>query len=574
MTLPAVIKRQPLALVRPLLRGLYLLIVVGPLLVLVSTLVALPLPGWADVALPTIRQVRLWARSVALAGAVATTGITLGLLVALARRRRGSGRLAGLRRLFILWAPVPPVIHAMAWSWAMGQLNRALTPGGLGPIALQGWVAAWAVQVFWLLPIAIGLALVATASVDRRLTEAGRLLQSDVRTLGRIEIPLAAPVLLAGGGLLFVLSLVDYAIPSLCQINVTALDIFADFSVHNSPGRALLVSVPLLVTTATALGISQSRLRSVALDPNWHRSDAGAPTLWPPLLQTAVHAAILVALLAVAVPLISLAAEIGSLSQLVATLSEARSEIAGSLTIATATGLLSLPIAYGVARACATPVDRGSRHTRPRLWWLALTLPLALPGPLVGIGLIALWNRPGWRGMGPYGTIWMPVLAALARYAPIGALILVAALRRQNPRLIEAAQLLETRRLRTWLMIQIPLLAPGLLAAAGIVFSLTLGELSATLLVAPPGRPTLTMRIYNYLHYGASGTVAGLTLVLTGLVLAFGLLVAAGLAIWGKLTAVEESSLPQPASPVGTRPRAVLSQEEADGAANTEERRR
>ena len=70
------------------------------------------------------------------------------------------------------------------------------------------------------------------------------------------------------------------------------------------------------------------------------------------------------------------------------------------------------------------------------------------------------------------------------------------------------------------------MLMPGILAAAGIAFALTTGELGATLLVAPPGKATLTMRIYNFLHYGASDAVAGLCLMMTAITLATGVIVA------------------------------------------------
>jgi iron(III) transport system permease protein len=42
-----------------------------------------------------------------------------------------------------------------------------------------------------------------------------------------------------------------------------------------------------------------------------------------------------------------------------------------------------------------------------------------------------------------------------------------------------------------------------------------MGELGATLLVAPPGKATLIMRLYNLLHYGASRDVASLCLLLS-----------------------------------------------------------
>jgi iron(III) transport system permease protein len=522
---------------------LYLIVVIGPALALLTDLASIPVADWLQLAAPSARQTRLWIRSVALAGAVAVGGMTLGLLVALALQRWREGWLVELRWTFLLLAPLPPVTHAMAWSWATGRLNRAMTQRGLRPLLLQGWIAAWWVQVVWLIPIAIGLAWIALSAVDTRMVEAARLLQPDAKALRRIVLPLAAPLLLAGGGILFLLSLVDYTIPSLCQINVTALDIFADFSVHNRPGRALLVSLPLLATTAGVLTFSQARLRPAALAPSWRRAPADVLPLWPPALRAAIHVGLIVLLLAASVPLISLLTQVEGVRDLARTLTDARSEIATSLLIAAVTSVLSLPLGYGAAIAA---------HTRRRAGWLAITLPLALPGPLVGIGLITLWNRPGWARLGLplYGSAWMPVLAALARYTPIAALILIAALRHINPRLIEVATLLETKRIRTWLLIRLPLLAPGLLAAAGVVFALTLGELSATLLVSAPGRPTLTMRIYNYLHYGASETVAGLTLVLTGLVIVFGLLVGLCLALWSRLTAVAVEPTPTPTQPV------------------------
>jgi iron(III) transport system permease protein len=363
------------------------------------------------------------------------------------------------------------------------------------------------------------------------LIEAARILQSDVRTVRRVVLPLAAPLLLAGCGLLFLLSLVDYTIPSLCQVNVFALDVFADFSVHNRPGRALLVSAPLLVTTTTAVVLFQAKLRSVALNPDWHRGASDVPYHWPASVRILFYGALGVMVLAAATPVLSLLSQVDGVQELALTLSEARREIAFSLIVAALAALLNLPIAYVAARGAL------SRSLLSRGWWLAITIPMALPGPLVGIGLITLWNRPGWASLGIYGSRWMPVLAALARYAPLGALFLTAAMRRINPLHLEAAELLQTSRLRSWLLVRLPLLAPGLVASAGLVFCLTLSELSATLLVAPPGQSTLAIRIYNYLHYGASGTVAGLTLVLTALVLVFGLIATAFLTLWARLTA-------------------------------------
>jgi iron(III) transport system permease protein len=108
------------------------------------------------------------------------------------------------------------------------------------------------------------------------------------------------------------------------------------------------------------------------------------------------------------------------------------------------------------------------------------------------------------------------------RFAPVGAIILLAQLRRMDHELIEAAYILQKSSLQTLFEVKIPLLLPGLLATAGFVFVFSTGELGATLLVIPPGEETLTLRIYNYLHYGATDVVASLGLLMTFLAFLFG----------------------------------------------------
>jgi iron(III) transport system permease protein len=78
---------------------------------------------------------------------------------------------------------------------------------------------------------------------------------------------------------------------------------------------------------------------------------------------------------------------------------------------------------------------------------------------------------------------------------------------------------------------------PGFVAAACVVFALAAGELGATLVVAPPGQATLTMRIYNYLHYGASQTVAGLCLIMASTALGAGVAALFGIRGWARLCA-------------------------------------
>jgi iron(III) transport system permease protein len=509
---------------------IFLVVVTAPILVLLSTLwdpIRLGQLDWFQLALPQGRRLHLLTQSLGLAAGVAVGGLSIGLITSLYLVRWQTNVFSYLRWFFLVLAPVPPFIHAMAWSALFVEINDVLRLLGLAEISFRGALASCWVQVMAFAPIAVTLTWLGLETVDPDLIEAARFLSPDSRTLGRIVLPLAAPVVLAGGCLLFLLSLLDYSVPSLFQMNVYALDIFAEFSANNSAGRAMLLSLPLLLVTSVVVLLFQAQLRKAVLRPPWRRRPLAAFLHLPAILLRLGRLGLLLLGLQFLVPLFSLLVLTNSWTNLAMAVTDGNREIVFSLELALLTAVAGLPLAYAAARRALS--GRGLSWG----WWLALTVPLAIPAPLIGIGLIVIWNRPALGGV--YGSAAMPVLAALARFVPIAGILLLTQLRRIDPALIEAARVLETSPLRTWLWIELPILAPGLLAAAAVLFVLTLGELGATLLLAPPGRATLTMRLYNFLHYGASDTVAGLSLVLMMTVLVFGFLVLLSLAAWFRL---------------------------------------
>jgi iron(III) transport system permease protein len=490
--------------------------------------------SWLSLAIPWGRRGVLLLRSVTLAGAVAAAALVWGFLAATVLWRWQTGRKAWLRWLLLALAPVPPYVHALAWSAAAGGANHALQ--SLVGVSLAGsaFLSSWWVQVMAFLPLATGLCLVGLESVDMTLIEAGRVLQDDRGILFRVIIPLAGPMLLTAFGLLFLLSLVDYSVPSLFGLNVYALEIFAEYSASHAPRLALALALPVLIITVLVVLASQAAARQAAQPPPWRHRPWSAPPGWPSWLQGMQGAAALILLLSIAVPAVTLVAVVGSWENLAANLAAARSEISFSLWQSLVTAVVCLPGAAAVGQELSRPGAAG------RLWWLLATLPLAIPAPLVGIGLISLSHLP--LGESLAGTRLVVVWATLARFTPLAALIMLAQWRRVDPVLLDAARLLPSTPARTWWQIKLPLLAPGFMAALCLVFALSLGELGAVLMVAPPGAATLTMRIYNYLHYGAADTVAGLCLMMALGALMAGVLAVAALALWSRL-------LPSTASP-------------------------
>jgi iron(III) transport system permease protein len=496
----------------------------GPLLALLWAAGEALAQGHADwllLALPLGRRAALLLRSLGLAAGVALLDMTLGVLLVSASWR---WRRPWLRWLSLALLALPPTIHALAWNAALSFLGVRLA----GP-----WVSLW-VSAMALLPVGVGLALVSLETVARPLVDSARTCQTDLSVLARVVLPLAAPLLAAGGGILFLLSLMDYSIPSLYGVNVYALEIFAEFSASYAPARALLLAAPLLVTAAVLLSGGQSWLRRAAQQPTWRLAPWGAPPRFPGAFALAQQLAVTLWGLQMALPLFVLVTLAFGGGEGLAMLADAVSGPVGrefglSLGIAGAAALLSAPLS-ALALSWFNAPQRGvPRRGVPRrgAGW-ALFLPAALPAPLVGVGLIALWNRPEFGAL--YPSLALPVLAALARFTPFAALALLAQLRRVDPLLWDAAHVFQSSgariprggALRTLLRVQLPLALPGLLTGMCLVFALTLGELGATLLVAPPGQSTLTLRIYNYLHYGASDSVAGLCLALAAATLAAG----------------------------------------------------
>ena len=494
------------------LMGLFFVIVAGPLIGLVLDLIPALFSGSPDLVaslLFTPRRIWLLFASIGLAAAVAGTGMLLGILVVSYLWQVSRKILALTLLLLLALAAVPPYIHALTWSSLLYSLTVFL-PG----LTVTGWWISYWVELMAFLPLAILLSWIAIASVDPVLLGAGRVFSPDSETFTRILLPLATPALGAAFGFLFLLCCSDYSIPSLFGADVYALDIFAQFAASGSPSVAILYALPLMFVMAAVLFFCRFGIRTLAQTPGWLSPGNGMPLRLPRPFAGLQAAACAIVLLQILVLVFGLILTTESLATFSRSVMVARNELAFSLLITAGVILVSLPLAIAAARELARPGIRGG------VAWGLVLLPLAMPASLTGIGLILFWNLPGLSALHP--GLLMPVFAGVARFAPFAAIILFVQFRFIDPLLFDAARVFTRSRLAEWLHIRLPLYAPGLLVSAGILAVLSLAELGATLVVAPPGHATLTMRIYNYLHYGAAGEVAGLCLMITILSLVAG----------------------------------------------------
>ena len=483
----------------------YAMIVLGPFLLLSYATAHSLLNGdaaWLQLLIPSGRRLLLLSNSIGLGAIASILAMCLGWIGAVMLWSSSSKHSHSLLWMVLPLAALPSYIYALAWFAIATSISRLLGSGTAR--LLQGWSGCLWVEVAAFSPLALGFAWMGLRNIDPDLIDSSRLSRTDFQTLLRIILPLSIPATLTGGGIIFLFSILDYGVPSLFQVDVYALEIFAEFSATNSPQRAFLLALPLLLFAVGVLIALLEPIRKLTSRQVLHRSSWNTPPRWPGWVANLGWMIGIVLVVQAVLPLATLVVMGGTPRQFIPNLIQAQAETGYSLQLAALTSLFSLPMALGVAQILV--------HRKIKLLWFLSLMPVAMPASLVGVSMIFLFYHPTLQR--DYLLALMPIFAQLARFMPLAVLILLAQLRRTDPLLFDAAQVFQPSVWRRHFQIGAPLLAPGLLAAAGIVFAFSLGELGATLMVIPPGKSTLTMRIYNYLHYGASGAVMGMSLVL------------------------------------------------------------
>jgi iron(III) transport system permease protein len=183
----------------------------------------------------------------------------------------------------------------------------------------------------------------------------------------------------------------------------------------------------------------------------------------------------------------------------VATFAESASvSIATGALAATAAVLMVLPVAHRLARR------------RAGGGWAdaCLTLTFVTPAAVLGVGLIAVWNRPGLGAV--YGGLAILVLGSLARYAVLAARPIAIAFAQSSPHLDEAAALAGASWLRRLAGILIPAHAGAIAGGWAMVFAFSLRDLEMSVLYYPPGRQPLAVRIFTLEANGSEAVVAAL----------------------------------------------------------------
>jgi spermidine/putrescine transport system permease protein len=175
-----------------------------------------------------------------------------------------------------------------------------------------------------------------------------------------------------------------------------------------------------------------------------------------------------------------------------------------SVVIALATTVLAT--AAGTAAALAF---RRLRVRTQGAWDALVVVPLVLPEIVLAASLVLLFAAMGMR----LGFLTV-VLAHVAFSLSYAVVVVRARLAGFDRSLEEAAMDLGASPLRTLRHVTLPLIAPGILAAALLVFSVSIDDYVVTSFVAGVGATTLPLHIYSMVRSGLSPEINAISTVL------------------------------------------------------------
>nr|MBA2449412.1 iron ABC transporter permease [Chloroflexota bacterium] len=135
----------------------------------------------------------------------------------------------------------------------------------------------------------------------------------------------------------------------------------------------------------------------------------------------------------------------------------------------------------------------------------------ALPGIVIALALVFLganYARP------IYQTLWLLVFAYVVRFLPQAVGAIRTSVLQISPNLEAAARSLGRGPIAVLVTVTLPLVRPGVLAGAALVFLTAMKELPATLLLAPIGYKTLATSIWGWAAEGRYAQAAAPSLLL------------------------------------------------------------
>jgi len=397
------------------------------------------------------------------------------------------------RRLFavLLVAPLAVPEFVASYSWV------SLAP------SVQGLWGASLVMTLSLYPLVFLPVAASLRRSDPAVDEVARSLGvGSVRRFCTITLPSVSRALVGGTLLIGLYMLGEYGAFALLRYRTFATAIYTQYKTLDSNTASALTLVLCLIGVVLLMGESRVGRRGQALRESGRpaaRSSLGRAT------PAAVIGVVALCVLGIGVP-------IGSIVHWMVRGSSTTLPPA-SVVSTTIESLKLGGIAALIATLLAVPVAVMAVRHRSRLSSTierSAYLDRALPGIAIGLTLVTVAVHH-FRSL--YQTTTMLEIAYVILFFPLALVSVRSAVARVPVSLDDAARALGASPFRVLRRVIVPLVLPGLAAAATLVWLSATTELTATLLLRPTGLKTLATQFWVYttgLAYGAAAPYAAI----------------------------------------------------------------
>jgi iron(III) transport system permease protein len=456
---------------------------------------------------------QLLAESVALAAAVSLLALGIGapLGILLGRFDVPGRHMALLLHGFPVF--LPPFLIALGCFHLVGR--SGFLGGESSSSMLFSRLGVLGVLTLSLCPLVTWLVALAASGVDPGLEDAARVAASPRRVATRVLLPLAAPAAALGGLLVFALAFSELGVPMLLRVRTYPAVVFARLGgIDYGPGEAAALAAPLVGVALALVAAERALSRRLSASSLAWRAER---SLLPLARRRLVGVGIWVAVSVSALPLVAL-----SLRAL-----PAASQLPVWLGTSSGSGLAASGLAAAAIAALGLVVGPAVGRRRPGSGLLDTLafLGLLTPAALLGVGLIAVWNRPATQAV--YASLAILVLAYVARYAAVGVRVVAASVLQTSPATEEAAATFGAGYLRRLLWVVLPEQRRALVGALVLAFVFCLRDLETAVLIHPAGYEPLTVRIFTLEANAPESVVCALAVVQVAITAA-----ALGLGAW------------------------------------------
>lgn len=443
-----------------------------------------------------------------------------------------------MRGMFLLPFMLPSFIGALAWKMLLspnaGFINRFFmdTLGFDGPIFnIYSYVGISAVEVMYLFPFVFIQVCGALERMDPTLEESARISGADLLTITRkITIPLVLPSILSGALLIMLYSMAHFGTVAVLGIeqgiyNVPTL-IYE--RIHQSAGsfdsiRTGTVLASVLVVSAALIIYAQRKVLEKG-----HYQIIGGKSFRPmelklrglriPLLIFCfLYIGFTIVLPTVVIFLVgslktyglSFSPENLTLENFKFILFEydvTRDAIFNSVSLGFTAAIITMFAGVMISYVIVKMKVRG----KGILEFLGM-LPFSVPGSVIALGVILAWS--GAFGVNLYNTVWIILVAYIARYMAFSLKANSAALEQVHDSLVEASRACGATMWQSLKDVVLPLVRPGMLAAFFLIFLPSLRELTVSIMLYAPTTRTIGVAIYTLNEDGETVVSAALAAI-------------------------------------------------------------